>query len=230
MWVGVLKVQAVTHVDLVSYWEDAYQQGSTGWDLGGPTPAFVQFLKAPDAPVPGGMLVPGCGRGYDAILFAQHGFEVIGVDIALSAVAAARQLARGKRVRCTFLQEDLFTLPARYRLAFDYVLEYTCFCAINPARRREYVQAMAAVLRPAGELIGLFFPVLPALSIVEGPGGYVLDGPVLSPVEGPPFPMSEQEIRDLFSPHFDIKHLASTPHTVKPRQGRELLARFRRRQ
>lgn len=201
------------HDDRPGFWEELYRLGATGWDLGGPTPAFVALLTGPDAPAPGRMVVPGCGRGYDAVLFAQHGFDVIGVDHAPSAVEAASRLAHETRVACAFLQEDLFTLPTRYPACFDYVLEYTCFCAINPNRRAEYVKVVADVLRPGGELLGLFFPVLPS--------DYLL--------AGPPFPASEQEIRDLFSARFTIERLAPTPHTIQPRQGRELLARFRRR-
>ena len=200
-------------VDRAGFWETQYRQGTTGWDLGGPTPAFVHLLSGPDPPVPGAMLVPGCGRGYDAILFAQHGFQVVGVDHAPSAVEAATRLALEEGVSCTFLEADLFTLPARYFETFDYVLEYTCFCAINPDRRSEYVQVVTDVLRPGGELLALFFPVLPP--------GYA--------VEGPPFPVSAQEVRNLFEGRFDIDRLGPTPHTITPRQGRELLARFRRR-
>lgn len=207
----------MTDVDRAGFWELLYQQGTTGWDLGGPTPAFAALLAGPDAPRPGKMMVPGCGRGYDAVLFARHGFEVVGVDHAPSALADAQRLAREAGVTCTFVQEDLFALPERYPQAFDYVLEYTCFCAINPQRREEYVQAMAGVLRTGGELVGLFFPVL---SPVEGPAGSVL--------EGPPFPMSEQEVREVFSARFDIEQLAPTAHTVSPRRGKELLGRMKR--
>lgn len=203
----------MAHADRPEFWDELYRQGAAGWDLGGPTPAFLELLKGPDAPSAGKMLVPGCGRGYDAVLFAQHGFDVTGVDYAPSAVEAARRLAEEKGVACTFRQDDLFALPAQYPGTFDYVLEYVCFCAISPQRRGEYVQAMADVLRPGGELIGLFFPVLAS--------GYAPDGP--------PFPMSDQEIRALFSAHFDILRLAPTPHTIKPRRGRELFARLRRR-
>lgn len=200
-------------VDRAEFWETQYRQGTTGWDLGGPTPAFAHLLAGPDAPPPGRMLVPGCGRGYDAVLFAREGFAVTGIDHAPSAVAAAAGLAAAEGVSCTFLQADLFSLPARFPEAFDDVLEYTCFCAINPARRADYVEAMADVLRPGGALLALFFPVLPR--------GY--------PPDGPPFAVSAEEIGDLFGTRFDVTHLAPSPHTIPPRRGRELLGRLRRR-
>ncbi len=203
----------MTDVDRAEFWETHYRQGTTAWDLDGPTPAFFQLLAGPDAPAPGRILVPGCGRGHDAVLFARAGFEVTAVDYAPSAVAAARTLAAAAGTSGTFLQADLFSLPGRFTEAFDYVLEYTCFCAINPLRRAEYVEAIAAVLRPSGEVLALFFPVLPP--------GY--------PPEGPPFAVSEEDIHAFFERRFEIRLLAPTPHTITPRRGRELLGRLRRR-
>ena len=210
----------MSEIDRPEFWDELYRQGTTGWDLGGSTPAFVQLLHSAGAPASGRMLVPGCGRGHDAILFARYGFDVLAVDYAASAVADAVRLARAQRVTCNFLVADLFDLPKQYPRYFDYVLEYVCFCAIPPDRRDEYVRAMAEVLRPDGELLGLFFPVLPAPGGPAGPG---------TAMAGPPFPMTEAEIRARFSARFDILRLAPTPHSIKPRQGRELLARFRRR-
>lgn len=203
----------MTDADRAEFWENLYRTADTGWDLGSPTPVFVHLLAGRDSPPPGTMLVPCCGRGYDAVLFARAGFAVTGVDHAPSALAAARALAAAEGTGATFLTDDLFSLPARFAGSFDYVLEYTCFCAIAPARRAEYVEVMSAVLRPGGEILALFFPVLPP--------GY---GP-----EGPPYAVSEEELRTYFGGRFEITHLAASPHTISPRRGRELLGRLRRR-
>ena len=52
------------------FWEGRYQAGRTGWERGVPTPAFRRLLASDRAPVPGRVVVPGCGRGHDALLFA----------------------------------------------------------------------------------------------------------------------------------------------------------------
>ena len=78
-------------------WEGDYQRGTTGWDMGTPTPVFVDLL-AEDRFSPGRMLVPGAGRGHDAREFARHGFKVVAVDFAEDAGAGdARGDGRGKR-------------------------------------------------------------------------------------------------------------------------------------
>src|SRR5438552_1618772 len=76
------------------FWESRYIVGNTGWDIGQPAPPFVDLLSGTDAPAPGSMIVPGCGRGHDAIFFAKHGFTVVGVDFAASAIADARAAAQ----------------------------------------------------------------------------------------------------------------------------------------
>jgi methylase of polypeptide subunit release factors len=44
---------------------------------------------------PGRTLEIGCGTGINAIYLAQHGFEVVGVDISPLAIENARGMARG---------------------------------------------------------------------------------------------------------------------------------------
>ncbi len=64
----------------LDYWEQRYQEGRTGWDLGQPAPPFGHLLAQQDAPQPGKMAVLGAGRGENALLFADRGFEVTGFD------------------------------------------------------------------------------------------------------------------------------------------------------
>ena len=59
----------------------------------------------------------------------------------------------------TVLREDFFDLPDELHGQFDYVLEYTCFCAISPERRFEYDRVIWQLLKPKGKLLGLFFPL-----------------------------------------------------------------------
>src|SRR5215212_7726353 len=99
-------------VEQPEYWDAHYQRGDTGWDIGKPAPAFVDLLAGPDAPPPGRLIAVGCGRGHDAILFARAGFDVLGIDFAPRAVAAARARAADGGVAARFEQHDLFDLPA----------------------------------------------------------------------------------------------------------------------
>ncbi|HEY9901771.1 MAG TPA: methyltransferase domain-containing protein [Candidatus Sericytochromatia bacterium] len=189
------------------YWEQRYQEQTTRWDLGQAAPAFVSLLNSEKKPNPGRTAVLGCGRGYDGLLFAEHGFEVIGFDFAPSAIAQATSLAQATNSTAKFLQRDIFDLAREFPHAFDCVVEHTCFCAIPPERRGEYVQLVRSLLRTEGELIALFFTH-------TRPGG-------------PPFGSTPAEIRQYFEADFEILSLEPVLNSVPSRQGEEHIGRLR---
>ena len=140
-----------------SFWEDNYRSGRTGWDLGMPTPVFQRLADSGEFP-PGKMLVICAGRGYDARLFARLGFEVTAVDFAEDAVQEMLAL-NNPETSMEVIQADLFDLPTFMNAEFDYILEYTCFCAIDPQRRAEYINSVTNLLKPGGFYIALAFPI-----------------------------------------------------------------------
>jgi cyclopropane fatty-acyl-phospholipid synthase-like methyltransferase len=193
-----------------SYWEQRYQEKTTRWDLGQAAPAFVSLLNSQETLTPGRTAVLGCGRGYDALLFAEHGFEVVGFDFAPSAIAEATSLVQAAGSTAKFLQRDIFDLATEFPQDFDYVVEHTCFCAIPLERRPEYVQLVRSLLRPKGELIALFF--------THNRSG------------GPPFGSTPTEIVQYFEADFEILSLESVANSVPSRQGEEHIGRFRLRE
>lgn len=190
------------------FWEKHYNEGTTRWDLGQAAPPLISLLNSPQAPSPGKVAVLGCGRGYDALLFAEHGFEVIGFDFATSAIADATALASASTSKAKFLQRDIFDLPAEFPNHFNYVLEHTCFCAIDPSQRPAYVKLVKNILQPQGELIALFWAH-------TRPGG-------------PPYGTTLTEIEQLFATDFEIISLEKVTNSVPQRQNEEYLGRFQR--
>lgn len=183
-------------------WEDRYQTGETPWEKGKPHPALVEFLSK--LPMRGRVLVPGCGHGHDVRAIASSADEVIGLDIAPSAVAAASSYPEvgGER----YVEADLFNLPRPMRGAFDWVFEHTCFCAIAPDLREDYVKAVAGALRESGDLLAIFYL-----------------NPGLDPGEtGPPFGVTVEELDRLFSPYFEVRGEWIPSSTYPGREGREL--------
>ena len=189
------------NVSAVEFWEERYARREDGWDLGQPSPPLVDFIAATPPPR-GRVAVPGCGRGHDARFLARHGYEVTGFDFSTAAVTAGEQLAQAENVHVTFEQRDIFTLSPAATDAFDGAWEYTCYCAIDPRRRDEYVDVLARIIRPGGWLLACFFPLR-------------TDAP------GPPFPVSQPEITRRLARHFRIDQ-AFAPHRSAPgREGRE---------
>jgi len=198
----------VARVSTVEFWEGLYARGGDGWELGGPAPPLVDFVTTTPPPR-GRVAVPGAGRGHDARFLAAHGYDVTAIDFSTAALTAARALARRDRVDVTFEQRDIFTLPQSHAHAFDGVWEYTCYCAIDPRRRREYVDVLRAIVRPGGWLLGCFFPLR-------------------AQTAGPPFPVSMSEIRRRLAPAFRIERAFPPLRSVRGRQGREWMVLARR--
>ena len=146
------------------WWDQRYREGRDGWELGEPAPPLRRFLEAdPRAPQPPGrVLVPGCGRGHEAALLAQLGFDAIGLDLSAEALREASRCHGAGSDRLRWIQADLLD-PAVRRSAglapasCGGVLEHTCFCAIEPAQRPAYIRAVTALLEPRGWLLGLFW-------------------------------------------------------------------------
>ncbi|MBI3097516.1 MAG: methyltransferase domain-containing protein [Planctomycetes bacterium] len=185
------------------FWESLYAGKQDGWELGRPCPPLEAWLRSHPAPR-GRVAALGCGRGHDARLLARHGCEVWGFDFAAPAIEAAQALASAEGVSVRWEQRDLFSLPARFPGQFDGIWEYTCFCAIPPARRAEYVQVARDILRPDGWLLACFYPLKPG-------------------TEGPPFPTSEAELLRLLTPGFEIVESYVPTESIDRRRGFERL-------
>jgi len=190
-------------VNTAEFWEACYESEMDGWDIGGPTPVFERLATE----VPKGRIcVIGCGRGYDAVTFAKAGFEVTAIDFAQTAVLASRENARKQEVEMTVLREDFFDLPDELHDQFDYVLEYTCFCAISPERRFEYDRVIWQLLKPEGKLLALFFPL--DKNVDEG---------------GPPWGVNISELHALFGLHWNLESEEMPKESIEPRADREIM-------
>lgn len=179
-----------------SDWEMKYQSNDTPWDKGEPSPGLLDWLAAHPGVPRGTVLVPGCGLGHDVRAWAAAGFTATGLDIAPSAVARAK--AAGLPARTDFRLGDF--LADEPFAQFDWVFEHTCFCAIPPARRDDYMHAVPRWLRPGGSYLAVNY--------------FIPD------TDGPPFGVNREEIWARFSPHFRLIE-EWTPRSYPNRTGQE---------
>ena len=190
-------------------WEAQYQKNETPWDKGAPSPGLLDFLSRER--IRGRVLVPGCGAGHDVRALAQDCAEVVGLDIAASAIKAAESFSRATIER--YLCADLFALPEELRGAFDWIWEHTCFCAIDPSRRVAYVEAMHGALKTEGHLLAVFY----------------LDPKNDVPTEGPPFEVTVPELDDLFLKKFTLVREWLPTRTYPGRENREWMRLMQKR-
>lgn len=203
----------------MSKWEEAWQEGRTGWDAGDSSPILHQLTASNQLPE-GRALVPGCGSGYDLLTLASPGRQAIGLDGAPTAKERFQRILSQSPAdpdHVDYRLGDFFEF--RPASAFDMVWDYTFFCAIKPEKRPAWARKMARLIRPGGQLVALLFPV------IEDPKKFeqlMLDGP--------PFPVVPRETRQLLQDDFELLSMDPVDPELshEGRQGNEWLARFRR--
>ncbi|MFA9411491.1 MAG: methyltransferase domain-containing protein [Deltaproteobacteria bacterium] len=192
-------------------WRQAWKTGVTPWDAGASPPALRGLLDRGAVPS-GRVLVPGCGTGYDLATLAREDREVVGID--LSDDARTAFLAEHPSLPGSVVYEvtDFFSYaPAR---GFDFVWDYTFFCALDPDQRSAWSQTMKRLVEPAGVLATLLFPF-------EDP---------ISDRAGPPWPINTEMVRGYVEDAFEELDTAEVEHTHPGREGKERLALWRRRE
>lgn len=136
------------------YFRRAYAEGVHGWPVSGATPEVRRYLKRISRSGPRRGLDLGCGEGRHAILMAQLGFRVEGVDLEPLALRKAGACAAAARVRkrIRFSRQD--ALKLRFgKETFDVVVDSGCFHHMVKPDWPAYVREIHRVLRPGGHLI-----------------------------------------------------------------------------
>jgi methyl halide transferase len=188
-----------------SNWEERYQTGDMPWEKGEPSPGLVDFIAAHPELTRGTVLVPGCGTGHDARVWAKAGFTVTGMDIAPSAIKLSHERTAAANLRADFVKGDFLRETPKQQ--FDCIFEHTCFCAIQIAERDLYVEAVKRWLKPGGDFLAVF---------------YLINEP-----DGPPFGTTRDELIQRFSPGFDLQQ-DWVPRSFPNRTGLELMMWWRR--
>ena len=158
-------------------WDASYHHGPAPWDIGRPQPAIARL--ASEGGFAGAVLDAGCGTGENTLLVASLGLPVLGVDVAETALAIARQKANERGIQAEFATADALHLE-RLGRRFETVLDCGLFHTFNGDERPGYVASLASAIEHDGTLYVLCFSD---------------DGP-----DTGPHPVSEEELRAAFDP------------------------------
>lgn len=133
------------------FWELRYGARFAPWDAGKVPAQLLAFVRA--SPAPRRVLVPGCGSAWDVRGFAEHGWDVVGIDFSRLAVEEARRILgpHGARVR----EADFFAPLAE--APFDVVYERAFLCALPRRLWGDWARRVAELVAPGGLLAGFFF-------------------------------------------------------------------------
>ena len=135
-------------------WDASYRDGPAPWDTGEPQPAVVRL--ASEGRFVGAVLDAGCGTGENGLHIASLGLSVLGVDVAETAVAAARQKVHDRGIAAAFATADALALE-RLQRVFDSVLDCGLFHTFDADERRRYVASLSSVTKRDGTLYVLCF-------------------------------------------------------------------------
>ena len=190
-------------------WKEAWRAGRTPWDEGKSPPALRTLLERGWVPA-GRILVPGCGTGYDLATLAREDREVVGLDLSELARDAFEREYRILPGRVRYEVADFFTFDDG--AGFDFIWDYTFFCAVDPEDRGTWAAVMTRLASPDAVLATLLFPF-------EDP---------ISDRQGPPWPINTELVRTTLGDAFALVEAAPVRDSHPGREGKEVLALWRR--
>jgi methyl halide transferase len=188
----------------LEYWEKRYQDKDTPWALDNYSPALMNLLNDfPDKE--SYILIPGCGNSKDIVEIIKRGYKnVFVMDISKTALEG---LKKNKKIENHHIYEQDF-FSTEIDLKFDLIIEQTFFCAINPNRRKEYIDKVHHLLKPNGILGGLFFNKYFDVN--------------------PPYGGNINIYKELFSSKFEIIKLELANNSHPSRKDIELFFKFKK--
>jgi SAM-dependent methyltransferase len=174
-------------------WDASYRRDDPApWDIGQPQPAIVRLAST--SGFAGAVLDAGCGTGENAFHVASLGLPVLGVDVAETALAIARQKAADRGIKVEFAVADAFQLE-RLGRRFQTVLDCGLFHTFDAEERPAYVASLASVTEAGGAVFVLCFSD-------EGP-------------DTGPHPVSREELGAAFGPGSGWRIAAIEPDRVE---------------
>jgi ubiquinone/menaquinone biosynthesis C-methylase UbiE len=179
-------------------WDASYYDGPAPWDIGHPQSAIVRV--ASEGGFTGAVLDAGCGTGENALHLASLGLSVVGVDVAETALAIAREKVDRRGIEVEFAAVDAFHLECLGR-SFETVLDCGLFHTFDDDERPRYVASLASVTEHGGTVYVLCFSD---------------DGP-----DTGPHPVSHEQLRAAFNPRTGWHVAAIEPDRIQTRYHKD---------
>jgi SAM-dependent methyltransferase len=141
-------------------WDDAYQnqgpfEGPPPWNIGEPQPELAALAAA--GKVRSDVLDAGCGYAELSLALAADGYDVVGIDLTPTAVAAATKAAQDRGLtNATFVQDDITSFTG-FDGRFNTIIDSTLFHSLPIEGRDGYLQSVLRAAAPGANFYMLVF-------------------------------------------------------------------------
>ena len=186
------------------FWHQRWRDGRIGFHLNGTNPNLSEWYSRLGLVTGQRVFAPLCGKSLDLLWLRDQGLEVIGVEISELAVrsffeenglepevVSVNDHDQWRAENITILHANYFDLQPGDLGTIDAVYDRASLIALPPDMRAEYAEKMR-------ELVPIDVPVLLI----------TLDYPCHQ-MSGPPFPVSRDEVEELYGDHYRIESLTS---------------------
>jgi thiopurine S-methyltransferase len=181
------------------FWHQRWRDNEIGFHQGEPAPLLQKHWPAVAAPAGSRVFVPLAGKSVDMVWLASQGHRVLGVELSLLAVeqffaehalepevVVSRYGTHYRAGDIELICGDVFAMDAAALAGCAAVYDRAALIALPEELRKRYVDEIYARLPAAcsGLLITLEYPA--------------------HEKEGPPFTVTESEVRERYTPHWTI--------------------------
>lgn len=192
-------------------WQSRWQEGRIGFHLPEYNKQLLKYWSELEVDKSCPVFVPLCGKTLDLVWLRQQGHEVTGSELIEMAVKAffeeqdvepdieqQGELCRWRYSGLGLIQGDFFAIPAS-SINASVFYDRAALIALPESMRKQYVVQLlnAAPAIEQGLLITVEYEQ--------------------SQMTGPPFSVSEQEVRSLYSDLFDVQLLTREDTNVSPK-------------
>lgn len=185
------------------FWRNRWENNLTGFHLDEVNLHLKENWAALNVKPGMRIFVPLCGKSLDLIWLANQGYEVVGIELSPLAVEAffAENNLKVERTHVAGLEYwqsesislfcgDFFALTAETLGQIDAVYDRASLIALPQAMRQDYAAKLTEICQSAPKL-------LVTLEYDQ------------SKMDGPPFSVSEDEVRALYQANYQIKQLSA---------------------
>ena len=197
----------------MTFWHNRWQTQQIGWHRDAYNDLLTKHWEQIGSKKGDEVLVPLCGKSLDMLWFASQGHTVVGLEMVEEAIQAffeenkldvtlktIHEQIHHKSEPFTIIEGDIFNLKAGLTQA-DAWYDRAAMIAIPPTMREAYLEQIRQLTKPnaVGLLITFAYPQ--------------------EEMEGPPFSLSDNEVKELFSNGFEVELLEQIDLTDEKDRG-----------